>query len=264
MILQPKSDENSTLLSWLAYNTGTSDARDSCSAYNCPINYKYDKITKTCKRMITTTNGTTSDGHSVTTMDEIFYVTNTITNFCEGGIAAKDNYGNCCESGIVSNGICVPSDSYNAVLVQEVACDSSVNLNYAPTYYCADYTSTPSENPEYYTPHDKQMLLYCITTTAPSMDGDAQLNCDGGFLVLVDQYGNYIPADKDNYTLNSITNQPNLKPTMSYTNISNNASTTCTYTYTDSEWKWMDETNECDTQNVGAPVPKTNQFLIQY
>lgn len=266
MILQPVSDEKTTLLSWLAYNTGTTDARDSCSAYNCPINYKYDENAKTCKRMVTT-NGQTSDNHDVTTMDEIFYVTNIITNFCAGGITSKDNYGNCCASRAVSNGICVPSSEYNAVLVQQISCDSSVNLNYEPKYYCADYTPNPTENPEYYTPDDKQMYLYCVTPTAPGIDNNAQLTCNDGYLVIVDQYGNYMPAA----TINSTNNfsQISTLPTMSYSYApiqnSSDSVITCTYTYTNSDgWKWKNGSETCTTQGIVQPVPKNNLFMITY
>lgn len=265
-ILIPQSKEDASLLSWLAYNTGTTDDTDSCSAYNCPINYQYDSNTKTCKRMITSSVTSTSAGESVTTMDEVFYVTQNLTNKCAGGTGSKDLYGNCCASGYVSNGICVPSAQFNAIFIQSVACDSSVELSDAPNYYCPEYNSylvDPTCDPNnsscdyYYIAIDKEMSLYCIAqdTTQLVIDSiNGELQCDG-YLVLVDQYGNYITPLATNST-----QLPG--PYMSYKKL---ATTACKYTYSNAQWRWMSGGIECtEISGADVPTPKHNEFMITY
>lgn len=269
-ILIPTSDENTNLLSWLAYNTGTTDATDSCSAYNCPINYQYDANTKTCKRMITSTDTETSVGEPVQTMDEIFYVTSNLTNKCSGGIGSKDVYGNCCASGTVSDGICVPNAEYSAVFVQTVACDSSLELLNPPTYYCPDFNTRTitieGVTYTYYIPtDDKQMALYCVTTTPATIgiDGHGNLNCDG-YLILIDQYGNYIPpATITTNANNVVTSVTQLSgPYMSYKKLANTA---CKYTYSNAQWRWMSGGIECtEISGADVPTPKHNEFMITY
>lgn len=271
MILQPVSDEKSTLLSWLAYNTGTTGAIDSCSAYNCPINYKYNPDTKTCQRMITSSASTatqTSDGESVITMDEIIHVTTNHTNKCPGGAGSKDNYGNCCQSGLTSNGICVPSDQYVAVFVQSLSCDPTVSVianDILQQYYCAEYNTDTNYLAE------KQMSLYCVTTDPSSVQIDTGGNfiCNG-HLVLVDQYGNYIsPLGSDNQPLSE-------SIIMSYndslSSAGGNIVKKCKYKFhTDNTWRWYTfdnniwqyQPNSCNKIN-NTSVPQQNEFMITY
>jgi hypothetical protein len=284
-ILQPKTEEDSTLLSWLAYNTGTTDANDSCSAYNCPTDYRYDATTKKCRRMVRSGNSTT-DGENLITMDEIIYVNDSITNYCAGGAASKDLYGNCCASGAVSNGICVP-DGYNAIIVQSAYCDTTMDLAEAPSYYCPDYI-TNSGSLTYRPTDNKAMSLYCVTTeNSVSVDSNGTLSCNG-YLVVVDKYGNYTPVLKisetqigtgdDAITILDAT-QISATPTMSY---KTSPTTTCTYEYdiqyktvqdsnqtgystydgAASQWKWKNGNNSC--QNSPGKSPKDNEFIISY
>ena len=266
-ILIPMSNETSSLLSWLASNTGTEEAIDSCSAYNCPINYQYNPATKKCSRMVTEQTITT-DGFEVVTLDQILHVVSTvpeITNLCRGGITSKDMYDNCCASETTSNGICVPSSDYNAILVQQVSCDSSViDLTVAPDYYCSDYTTQEiivDDIPvTYYIPLQKSMSLYCVTQESSlSISSTGDLACNG-YIFLVDEYGNYMKPQGIS-----------TGPSMSY-NI--DSTTTCTYVYEDNHWNW---TNNCTdvidstpriqiNENMSKPsyVPKANEFTITY
>jgi len=266
-ILQPKLEEDSTLLSWFAYNTGTSDALDSCSAYNCPINYKYDEELRKCKRMVQVDQLTTTEGGHPITMDQIINISETLTNYCDGGMASKDIFGNCCASAAVSpNGICIPDATYNVILIQQASCDTSMHLTNPPSYYCPEYGSeTIGEGNDantYYFPTDnKQLYLYCVTTSATlSVDDNGQLSCDG-ILVVVDQYGNYItPATITENSIIPLVNTP--KPKMIYHPNTNN-NVVCTYEYDNStnEWTWGSGT--CETSSPGS-FPKDNEFTITY
>ena len=142
-ILMPST--GTSLLYWLASNTGTTNTIDSCNAHNCPVDYEYDTTSKTCKKI---SGITTSDGYTVQYSDEIIYVTEAFTNYCRGGRASKDIYGNCCVDvdadkniigGAVSNGICVPSPTtdsetgeilnYNAMLLQSAECIANEQID---------------------------------------------------------------------------------------------------------------------------------------
>lgn len=245
-ILVPK-EEQFSLLSWLASNTGTTTNIDSCSAYNCPTNYKYDETSGTCLQLVPTGSPlNTGDGHSIMTTDEQIYVTNNLTNYCRGGINSKDRYGNCCANA-VSDGICVPETSYNALFIQDVYCDTEIELGDAPSYYCADYARTTQEvggeMVNVYTITDnKKLSLYCITqANFVNVSSTGVLGCRG-YLVLIDQYGNYIPP------------QGVSGPSMTYTN---SAGSRCTYSF-NSSWNW----GSC--LDITDQVPKDNQFTISY
>jgi len=267
-ILIPKeTSETTTLLSWLASNTGTTDNIDSCSAYKCPVNYKYDDISGTCLQLIpnddpscASTNAfcQTSNGYPIMTTDEKIYITNNITNYCQGGRNSKDRYGNCCASGAISDGICVPDSSYNALFIQDAYCDTSLDLAEAPVYYCADYkkeerTVGDQTKTVYVATDNKKLSFYCITTREfVFVDDGGVLDCPG-YLVLIDQYGNYItPATITSHGENtSYTPLPG--PSMTYNG-------TCRYSFdgTQSQWGWGGCTD------VPGQVPKDNQFMILY
>lgn len=255
-ILIPQPEYNSTLLSWFAYNTGTTDAIDSCSAYNCPTNYTYDSNLKSCKRMMTG-NITTSDGKLATTVDQIITikykqssVTKKITNFCKGGKTSKDVYGNCCASGIASNGICVKSvesATYNAIFIQDAFCNQGEETEEDPRRYCEAQYNTTTQT--YTITNDKKLSLYCVTeSTSLTVDNNGTLICNG-YLVLVDQYGNYLNMPGANY------------PTMSY----NQGKTQhCVYIYDgQSGWGW--DNNACQANAIPTShVPYDNEFMIRY
>lgn len=240
-------NEGSSLLSWLADNTGTTDSIDSCSAYNCPINYKYDSTLKVCKQMIPENGSlTTGDGISITTTDEQIYVTNTLTNYCAGGKASKDMFGNCCASRKTSNGICVPDSSYTAVFLQNAYCNTSIELNEAPNYYCPENQSVPVPNTEppasyFQITNNKKLSLYCIERSLNLTATNGIFRCDG-YLVIIDQYGNYIKP----MGISS-------GPTMSY----KKRGTTCTYRYDGNTWGF-------GCPDITDPVPKDNNFTITY
>ena len=246
-ILIPKED--SSLLSWFASNTGTTDSIDSCSTYNCPINYKYDEDLNICKQMVPNDSSlTTSDGTSIITTDEQIYITNTLTNYCAGGKSSKDMYGNCCASRKTSNGICVPDSSYTAVFLQNAYCNVSIELKDAPNYYCPENTTVIVEVGEgqepasyYQITNNKKLSLYCIEQSLDLTATNGTFNCDG-YLVLIDQYGNYIKPGGIS-----------AGPTMSYK--SNGA--TCTYRYSGGSWSF-------GCGDISDIVPKDNQFTISY
>lgn len=243
-ILTPINEDRTTLLSWFASNTGTTDNIDSCSSYNCPVNYKYDN--GTCKEVIATNNLRTTDNQLVSTTDEILYVSTktnpVITNACIGGNSAKDKFGNCCPTLNVSNGICVSTPDQKAIFIQEGICSSDQDK-----YYCSIASNKYS--------------LYCLTTVNPPLPVESDeasvysMTCDK--ILLIDKYGNYItpnvPGD-------------NGKPYMHYTNADG---FTCKYKYkitdattNEGEWNWYHGDTLCTDI---PPVPVDGYtFKISY
>lgn len=242
-------NDGSSLLSWLADNTGTTDSIDSCSAYNCPINYKYDSTLKVCKQMVPENSSlTTGDGMSIITTDEQIYVTNRLTNYCPGGRSSKDMFGNCCASKKTSNGICVPDSSYTAVFLQNAYCNTTIELNEAPNYYCPENQSVPIPDTEppaayYQITNNKKLSLYCIEQSLNLTATNGIFRCDG-YLVIIDQYGNYIKP----MGISS-------GPTMSY---KQSSGSTCTYRYSGDTWGF----GGCS--EITDIVPKDNNFMITY
>ena len=289
-ILTPTDPDKYTLLSWFAFNTGTTDAMDSCSAYYCPTNYQYDPILKVCKR-ITSGNITTDDGYPYVTTDQLIHVTTTLNNYCPGGKASKDIYGNCCTSTqVASNGICVPNnrsegDPYNAIFIQEVYCVKDISVTSDPGYFCERTVreehdaNTGVAYTEYTISEDKIMYLYCVTTdTYVEVDSSGFLACNG-YLIVVDQNGVYKPAINPT----SLTSGSN--PLLSLMSFNETDSIPCKYTYAqDSDtstysWKWKkltDDPNDgvfcntinSDTGNNNTPtvhvITPESQFSITY
>ena len=198
-ILMPQTD--STLLSWFATNTNTTNNSASCNTYGCPINYQRNND-GTCQLLYDGTQ--TTDCGTPTRRNHVISVTNTITNFCESGV--RDTFNNCCANGYKHAGICVPGPQtdgdapYHALWLVTTTCTEET------PYYCPDYDSS---NP-------RKISIYCITQNG-SITQDINTgvySCDGTW-VLIDQYGNYFnPATTDihgtplSYTTGA--------PTMSY------------------------------------------------
>ena len=273
-IFMPKSEENTSLLSWLAINTGTSDALDSCSAYECPVNYKFDETLNKCIR-VAGSSAVTTDGTPYAFTDQIIHVDTNITNFCPGGLSSKDLYGNCCvqettdngdttlNGAVSSNGICVPASNYSAVLVQSVLCDPNISSeDTSMAYYCAP-TIFNTETGTYKPKESKQIYIYCVTLTenvdSININPNGELECYGGHIIFVDEYGNYIkPKNR--------TSEENIYgPTMMYyyRTPTYNSLLLCTNTYRD-RWDWVPDSACKDYHTDGASIPKDNEFIIQY
>ncbi|MBO7053283.1 MAG: hypothetical protein J6W27_02510 [Alphaproteobacteria bacterium] len=251
-ILTPISADRTTLLSWFATNTGTTDSIDGCSSYNCPVNYKYDN--GTCKEVITSNNITTTNNVTISTTDQILYVSTdepVITNDCPLGNAAKDKFGNCCPehngAAYVDNGICVHHPGQRALLIQEGIC-STTNTNNSTDYYCWDGSNSYS--------------LYCLTTvdenhhlplnvTSDATTSIFSLQCD--VIVLVDRYGNYIAPQ-------GISNH---EPYMYY---NNNSQRQCRRKYINGAWGWYKDgstTEQCD-DGISPKPTNHHTFKISY
>ncbi len=276
-----------SLLSWLASNTGTTNNIDSCSAYNCPVNYKYDDNSNTCKQLSASLTQT-SDGYTVTTTDEIIYVTEAFTNYCPGGRASKDIYGNCCvdatngdetngyAGAVSSSGICVPDSIYNAILLQTADCVANEDVDISGAsgndqnlidiaYYCSAYTEGTNTAQS---KQNKNLALYCITTdNAPlAVNNEYTLYCNG-YLVLIDQYGNYITPNVKNMT----GAKTKYRYKDSYQNSAWDKAPYLEYKYKHQEntntWVFDDEcpTNVCPSdEDLHMTVPTNNQFIITW
>ena len=113
---------------------------------------------------------TTSDGQSAITIDQLITIRlpndNKITNYCADGKKSKDAFGNCCATGTVSNGICVPasdsSNTYNAILVQEADCNAGTETTEDPRYFCEATYETTETNTTYTVTNNKRLSLYCV------------------------------------------------------------------------------------------------------
>lgn len=228
----------SSLLSWLATNTGTQTRNDSCNTYPCPVNFVLSN--GTCQQVIADQTG---DCKTAENYNQIIHVTSDLTNYCESG--KRDMFGNCCADEYTSNGICTPDSNHKALLLVNETCNVTTD-----NYYC---------------PTSRQISVYCITTADyidydDSSDGFyVQYTCpNNGRWVLVDQYGNYF----------NVQNQSGA-PTMTYNdNTCDNHScpcsiNTCIYKYDTNQWKWLDSNNnECSTGI--SQVPTDNEFVITY
>lgn len=210
-ILMPNN--GSTLLSWIATNTGS----QSCNTYGCPANYQLSNG----RCQLLTQNGP---------INQIINVTSNLTNICSTGV--RDTFGNCCENGQKSNGICVHNTNENALLLTTGTCSTN------DSYYCPGYTTS---NP-------RIISFYCMTSDN-SIDYDSmndEYTCNGQW-VLIDQYGNYFALQGQTPA-----------PTMSYTN---DQGTLCRYTYNYSNDTWSFDSTCADIDSV---VPTNNEFSISY
>jgi hypothetical protein len=223
-ILIPKT--GSTLLSWLAINTGTQqDTIDSCNTYHCPVNYQYNSGTNICQQIIP---NQTTDGGFATNYNQVIHISPDITNYCENGV--RDMFGNCCGNGFVATNerICVPGNNYHALRLVTDTCINDDN------YYCPDYSQS---NP-------RKISVYCITTGEYIQAQDTGTGpvvtyiCpNNGRWVLIDQYGNYFNVQGQTGA-----------PSMSYTDADSTQ-----HTYNSNTWTTDD------------PVVPTNaEFMITY
>lgn len=264
-ILIPK--KGSTLMSWFATNTGTTNDYASCNTYACPINYQLN-IYGTCQLLIA---DNTNDCHMATEKNQkVTVVKNNLINFC--GSKVRDAFGNCCCSdpycitGYTSNGICVPDASYNALPVFISECrdceelldaNEKTECNMAQGYFC------PNFNPA----NPRKMYYYCITTddavTYQYINGEWQYICNGDRWILVDLYGNYFNTAEIS-PIGGLVVQSGA-PTMSYyKNCDCEANppscTTCDYNY-----NYGGDTWSFGSCNDGIPqVPTSHEFIIRY
>lgn len=253
-----------SLLSWLAKNTDTTDAIDSCNAYKCPANYDYDALTGTCVMYY---DGEDICGYNNNdapikplTIAEIIATVNGKQNHCPGGKSAIDNYGNCCASGVKKNGICVPGDNYVAIFTTKINCvatQTNIELDTKTDllpYYCAP---TPDETASYST--QRSMSIYCIKQksngTKVNVSGE-QATCDEGFFVLIDKYGNYFSASAN----------ATKKVKMYYYKNEDQQCKTCEYRYQD-EWQYGGDNCEYRKTTTGPKKWETHvngDFTIVY
>ncbi|MFQ6727108.1 MAG: hypothetical protein ACLRFF_02010 [Alphaproteobacteria bacterium] len=227
----------SSLLSWFATNTNTSDNRASCNTYDCPTNYQRTNDGP-CQLLYQGSNATTTDCGTPATQAQILNVNNNVTNFCETGI--HDTFYNCCASGKKNNGICVPDQSYNALYLLTTECTAE------DTYYCPNHNSLKP----------RQIYVYCVTTdTTITYDtADDTYICNGRW-VLIDQYGNYFDV-----------NGMQGAPTMSYTTCTDcetetPSCSTYSFEYANNHWSIGGSIGS----DISSEVPEDNyNFMITY
>lgn len=224
-ILIPNTD--SSLLSWFATNTNN----DSCSTYGCPIGY-----IKSNNQCMLAKQGQTNDCQNTTNRNEIIdVILNALTNYCEAGI--RDMFGNCCTNGAVNNGICVPDSTYHALLFMTTTCNSNDN------YYCPNSSN-------------RQISVYCVTTNnyIDFNIQSEQYECNNGFWIMFDQYGNYFDIEP------GLLLAPSMEYNQQCTSCPCTVQNRCTYKYS-SSWGWVPNTSgSC----ISDQIPKDNEFLIKY
>ena len=244
----------STLLSWLATNTSSSDANDSCNARGCPINYHMNENGQ-CTEIMADCVTTTDHGECVTNNNQIINVTSGVTNYCESGVL--DVFGNCCANNTEKSddGICVPSE-YKSSFLQTITCDGTESNDPDGKYLCpTTLTSTTKRKISVYCAYDPNGNNQTSSAT-PGLtyidSGDLEFHCNAGFWLLIDQHGNY-------FNIQDQTSGDGFKKVnMSYNTSSTN---TCKYEYTNSTgWKFSG--NDCS--GVTTPIPQDNEFLISY
>lgn len=232
----------SSLLSWFASNTNTSDNADSCNSNGCEIGFQFDTNTNSCKQLFG--GKTTCEGEPSVLSDFIMNVTGTFTNYCTTN--TTDSYGNCCVDGHKDNGICVPDTKYKAIRFQNLTCTTN--------------TAEGKNNNTYLCPKSGNMILYCITTTTSSpidyYQTTAEYSCNNGFWLIVDSDGTYINPDKNH----------NTKPHMYYKTAAGSNST-CEYSYEDNAWTWAGEctqktSGECSVNSTD--ITSNSELFIKY
>jgi hypothetical protein len=241
----------------LAYNTGTTDLRNSCSAYKCPPNFVFKN--GTCVEIYNPDKEETIYGlpndTQIDTIDQIVDVTdvgNGIKNYCPNGSTQKDSDGNCCVGGYIyssdnkkekgNKNICIPENTI-AIYVTELDCDEKASAELFG-YYCNNKKGMSSK-------------LYCIVGSnedITTMNIDSGTLYCPGFFVLINNYGDYY-APYPVYTAihkGQSSSTGNTKyPYMYYLNQAGEAGQ-CTYKYSEGEKKWKYVKNngtEC-TDNV--------------
>ncbi|MBR5904680.1 MAG: hypothetical protein IKZ49_04065 [Alphaproteobacteria bacterium] len=261
-----------SLLSWLAKNTDTTESIDSCSAYKCPVNYHYNSVKKSCSMLfnggkVCGYNKTSSDNSpsQPKTIDEVISTIEGTSNYCSGGKSSIDSFGNCCASGAVNSGLCVPDSTYNVLPLLKFKCNISNNtsstegdtetstenadLSRLKTYYCA--SETPNENEVY---REETMNLYCITTNrAIDVDGSSA-TCTNGFFLLVDTKGNYF-AYNSNFNNNIV---------MQYYKTASDSCTTCSFEYQAASNRWIITGSGCASNGGGWENHAKGDFTIVY
>ena len=250
-----------SLLSWLAKNTDTTDAIDSCSAYKCPVNYYYDGTT--CNMFFT---GAQICGHTglqqPITIEEVIATVagSTVQNYCPGGKASLDSYGNCCKSGVVKNGICLPDANYNALKLTTIHCTADINETYSENplkdYYCTGETQTTDSENGTYTPYstNRSLALYCITTESSLSVNGEQAYCNGFFLLVEEGRGNY-------FTYNS---QNTSKVEMQYYIKTGEACATCSYIFDNEVWRYNNTSTCLDPNKATWETHAYGDFTIVY
>ncbi len=260
-IFTPTSGE--TLLSWLAYNTGTTNQRNSCSAYTCPMNtvLKNGK----CVEIYTPAQDDKiygPDGEQVPdTIDELIYITisENLRNYCKGGNANKDSDNNCCTDGgyiyaapYSSNNkfkkICIPENHY-AIYLTTLSCanrssSEGANISLDP-YYCNGVSGMASE-------------LFCVIENSDQNANIQTLEVQSGtlycpgFFLLINSYGDYYMP---RYTNGS--EQELLPPSVNMFYYSDTMGNICTYKFNDTTNKWGYD-GTCSTYNVNNTSAELN------
>ena len=248
-ILMPNN--GSTLLSWFAQSTGTTDARDSCNSRGCPIGYTLNETTKECE--------------SKTQIEERSKISpkSGLTNNCLSGVL--DVFGNCCYShqetvdgktvhkGYTSNGICVPSDKPKAILFQTVQCDGGEYDDSGSKEERIKGRLCPNKT-------KRKISVYCVTTQSSGItydDGDSgvEYTCDDGIWVLVDEYGNYFDIHTP-----AVENLPSTNYVIMYYDTTNGGSERkCEY-----KGYWWKNPNNSDSCGTIDKVPQENEFIVSY
>lgn len=92
-------DENETLLSWFARNTGTENKPDSCRDTSCPAGSTLDTYTGVCQE----NSNFTSDGMYCPDKDSQMTIFSEFTNCCssKAGKATIMSNGNCCYTSVI-------------------------------------------------------------------------------------------------------------------------------------------------------------------
>lgn len=291
-ILEPKN--GSSLLSWFATNTGTLNNSDSCNASPCPVNYT-QVSDGSCSLLISMV---TTDGQEIHTESEKIDVAKNITNYCK----QKDYWGNCCNNNaddnnnhvytdITGKDICVPTNQYRALPVQDAYCtayedfdceQSSIYSTYIEgcTGTVSDKTACAKDKCQnnrtikkiehsYYCGkfNNRMLTAYCFTKTGSATFGSGYVTCDG-FWVIIDNYGNYFEPFTDPG------NGGRFPPTVygavsmgyKYAPDSGSGDDTimnmCTYRFspTNSVWEWGWHNQNCAVSDT----PTTESFIIRF
>lgn len=191
-IIKPQNDET-TLLYWFAYNTGTSNALDSCRDTSCGVGLRWDPISNTClSNESYTTDGKFCSADVGTKVGiNVTIDGNEITNCCID--STMDDKGKCC-SGFGGAGFTYETDDNNKICVAEgTQAYKIMNLDSGDELWCVGTGVTPDNTTDEFPAGD---TVHCNGTyVLRDADGLYSIMSDTPTTTTVTNY--YNTDDKD-------------------------------------------------------------------
>lgn len=226
-------DDNETLLSWFARNTGTENSPESCRDTTCGFG------TINVNGICVNTSNLTSDGlYCPIKSHRLTIQTGGTTNCCSNDVLSGTNI--CCQKGSV-------------VTTITKATNYAVAVGKSDLYNSIKYICTPNTtlNQVMAILSDSNGLLVCISSNTSPVDYTKNpITCDG-YLVYITQNGeHFLPTGNTSNYIENYYHAPNSCSTTSCTS-------ECKYDWTTKKW---DSSTDC---NITPPSGHYVEYTIQ-